>query len=206
MDIVMGTQQQLGQARVAQMDSYRYRVFVDALGWELPCEPGRERDQFDHEHTLYLLACNKQDQIVGTARLLPTHRPYLLGQVFPQLMADQLLPSSAEVWELSRFSAMDFGQARQPFAGQFSSPVTLGLLDAVLRCAAERGARQLITVSPLGIERLLHRAGYSARRAAAPVRIGRHWLFACWIDVDAPDYTIGEVTNPAGCRSIHRAA
>ncbi|PYB72026.1 N-acylhomoserine lactone synthase [Pseudomonas sp. LB-090624] len=206
MHIVIGTQQELGRARLAQMDSYRYRVFVDALGWELACEPGCERDQFDHEHTLYLLACNEQDEIVGMARLLPTHRPYLLDEVFPELMAGQQLPRSAEVWELSRFSAMDLSPNGQPLGGQFSSAVAICLLDAVLRCAGARGARRLITVSPLGIERLLRRAGYAAHRAASPMQVGKHWLFACWIDVAGRSYTIGEVTKPQRCRSMHRAA
>ena len=206
MEIVIGTRQQLGAARLAQMDSYRYRVFVEALGWDLPCEPHCERDQFDHEHTLYVLACNGRGEIIGTARLLPTHRPYLLKEVFPQLMAGQALPQSAEIWELSRFAAVDLAGDGQRVAGQFSSRIAVQLMEAVLRCAAEQGARQLITVSPLGIERLLRRAGYCARRAAAPLRVGSHWLFACWIDLVTQDYTIGEVTKGQGCRSMHRAA
>ena len=38
------------------------------------------------------------------------------------------------------------------------------------------------TVSPLGVERLLRKAGFQARRAGAPVKLGDHWLFACLID------------------------
>lgn len=206
MEIVVGTQQELGQARLLQMDRYRYRVFVDTLGWELACDPGRERDQFDHDETLYVLACNDQEQVIGTARVLPTNQRYLLAEVFPQLMGDQTLPCDSRIWELSRFSAMDFGLAGRTSGGQFSSVVAPQLLDAVLRCAAARGVRQLITVSPLGIERLLRRAGYRARRAAAPVRVGDQWLFACWIDVPTQACTIGEVTDAADYRSIHRAA
>ncbi|MBC3474787.1 MULTISPECIES: acyl-homoserine-lactone synthase [Pseudomonas] len=206
MDIVIGTRQQLGSARLAQMERYRYRVFVDELGWDLTCEPQCERDQFDHDNTLYLLACNGRDDIVGTARLLPTHRPYLLDEVFPQLMAGQALPHSAQVWELSRFAAMDFAGPGLRGRGQFSSTIAVQLLDAVLRCAAGHGAQRLITVSPLGIERLLRRAGYRYQRAAAPVRVGAHWLFACWLDVAAQPYTIGEVTKAPACRSMHRAA
>lgn len=205
MDIVVGRQRELGHARMAQMGHYRYEVFVDALGWDLACQPGCERDQFDHEETLYLLAYSEQAEVVGTARLLPTHQPYLLGEVFPELMAGQTLPRSADVWELSRFCAMELGQSPEQAQGQFSSVIATGLLDEVLRCAAEQGARQLITVSPLGIERLLRRAGYKAHRAAAPIQVGGHWLFACWIDVPSL-YQIGEVTSANSCRSMHRAA
>ena len=44
-------------------------------------------------------------------------------------------------------------------------------------------AQRLITVSPLGIERLLRREGFRAHRAAPPQIIDGHPIFACWIDV-----------------------
>lgn len=206
MDIVVGTLQQLGPVRCQQLDRYRYRVFVETLGWDLDCEPGRERDQFDHDETLYVLAYGEGEQLVGAARLLRTDQPYLLGEVFAQLMGEQRVPRDAAVWELSRFCAMDFGQPHAACEGQFSSQIATQLLDAVLRCAAARGARQLITVSPLGIERLLRRAGYRAKRAGPPMRVGDHRLFACWIEVSGATCTIGEVTKASPYRSIDRAA
>ncbi|MDI9690539.1 acyl-homoserine-lactone synthase, partial [Burkholderia cenocepacia] len=51
------------------------------------------------------------------------------------------------------------------------------------RLAAERGVQRLITVSPLGIERLLRRAGFLAHRAGPPMIIDGHPIFACWIEV-----------------------
>src|ERR1700752_59202 len=88
---------------------YRHRVFVEMLGWPLQTrEHGLEFDQFDREDTVYVVARNTIDSVVGTARLLPTSRPYLLGEVFPQLLHGQQLPSAPEVWELSRFAAVDF--------------------------------------------------------------------------------------------------
>ena len=68
--------------------------------------------------------------------------------------------------------------------GQFSSPVAVGLLDNALAVARENGAERLITVSPLGIERLLRREGFRARRVAPPLIIDGHPIFACWIEVD----------------------
>jgi N-acyl-L-homoserine lactone synthetase len=41
----------------------------------------------------------------------------------------------------------------------------------------------LITVSPLGIERLIRRLGIRAERAGAPKMIGGQAMFACWIAV-----------------------
>lgn len=51
---------------------YRYRVFVEKLGWHLDCAVGEELDQFDRDDTVYVIA-RQGPHIVGVARLLPTH-------------------------------------------------------------------------------------------------------------------------------------
>lgn len=162
---------------------YRHKVFVETLGWQLQCKNGLEYDQFDRDDTVYVVARNLSDQIIGTARLLPTHRPYLLGEVFPQLMNGLPVPASADVWELSRFVAMDFNAATTSAMAQFSSPIAVGLLRASLKHAAVLGAKRLITVSPLGVERLLRKAGFMAQRAGPPMLVDGSPVFACWIDV-----------------------
>jgi N-acyl-L-homoserine lactone synthetase len=86
---------------------------------------------------------------------------------------------------LSRFAAVDFSAGKTTALSQFSSPVAVGLLSAALRVAADRGAERLITVSPLGIERLLRRAGFRAHRAAPPCIVDGHPLFAALIEVES---------------------
>ena len=88
--------------------SYRHSVFVQKLGWQLACEENLEYDQFDRADTVYMVAQNTHGDIIGTARLLPTSSPYLLGDVFPQLLNGLPIPKTDEVWELSRFAAVDF--------------------------------------------------------------------------------------------------
>jgi energy-coupling factor transporter ATP-binding protein EcfA2 len=46
------------------------------------------------------------------------------------------------------------------------------------------GAQKLITVSPLGVERLLRKAGFKAYRAGPPMVIDGHAIFANWIDCE----------------------
>jgi acyl homoserine lactone synthase len=45
------------------------------------------------------------------------------------------------------------------------------------------GAERLITVSPLGIERLVRRLKIRARRAGPPIELGGQAMFACWIEL-----------------------
>jgi N-acyl-L-homoserine lactone synthetase len=184
MQFITGTSSTLPEAVVADMASYRYKVFVERLGWDLNCKQGVELDQFDRDDTLYVAAQNEEQQIVGVARLLSTTRPYLLSEVFPELMGNEQLPASEEVWELSRFAAMNFEGTRNKVIGQFSSSVASELMHATLKAAAHQGARNLITVSPMGIERILRNLGIDATRVG---RVGGPQgkpIFASWITVN----------------------
>lgn len=170
-----------------EIGRYRHKVFVEMLKWELLVdEPGIERDQFDREDTLYVVARDEAGAVIGTARLLPTTRPYLLGEVFPELLAGAEPPKDERVWELSRFAAVDFGKPVGNAMGQFSAYVAASLLAASLEAARAQGAERVITVSPLGIERLLRRGGYRSHRAGPPQLMGGHPIFACWIDTTDP--------------------
>jgi N-acyl-L-homoserine lactone synthetase len=179
--IISGTTVDLHGDVITRMARYRHRIFIERLGWQLRCENSLEFDQFDRDDTLYVVAENDAGQVIGTGRLLPTLRPYLLGDIFPQLMNGAPVPCSPQVWELSRFAAMDLEDRAVADHGQLSSPVAVGLLRAALECAARHGAQHVITVSPIGVERLLRKAGFRAHRAGAPVMIDGSPVVACWI-------------------------
>jgi N-acyl-L-homoserine lactone synthetase len=93
------------------------------------------------------------------------------------------VPDSPAVWELSRFAAVDFNGGLPGLRGQFSSSVTLELLRVTAAVASSHGAQRLITVSPLGIERLLRNTGFMAHRAGPPVMVDGQPILACWIEL-----------------------
>lgn len=159
---------------------YRHKIFIERLGWSLPVENGMERDQFDHQGTYYIIARDPDGAICGCARLLPTKNPYLLSEVFPHLLSGMPVPRAHDVWELSRFAAA----ATNENSATNAAERTRRLLAAAVKCAAEQGAKRLITVSPLGIERLLHRMGVHAHRAGPPMLAEGKPIFACWIEID----------------------
>ena len=184
MNIVTGTPADLSLEIMAGVARYRHKVFVEKLGWQLRCENALEFDQFDRDDTVYVVAYNRDQEVVGTARLLPTTRPYLLDEVFPHLLHGMAPPHSPDVWELSRFAAMDFSVQASSALAQFSSPIAVGLLQASLECAARHGAKRFITVSPLGVERLLRIAGFRAHRLAPPTIVDGNPVFACSISCE----------------------
>lgn len=186
MEFIEGATPNLSDQVLSELFKYRYHVFVERLGWELDTPFEREIDQFDHNETLYVIAKNEAKNIVGCARLLPTTSPYLLEEVFPELLNGLPVPKSSDVWELSRFTTMDVNDTGLVKNMQFSTEVTLELLKQSIRSAQQQGAKRIISVSPVGIERLLRRAGIKAHRAGPPKIIDGYPLFACWIECEHP--------------------
>lgn len=181
MQTISGTVTALSSELETALARYRHKIFIERLQWSLPVSGGMERDQFDGPDTLYVVARDQNAEICGCARLLPTTAPYLLSEVFPELMGGAPIPRSADVWELSRFAAASLA----PEGAADAARNTRELLAAAVKVATAQGARRLVTVSPLGIERLLHRMGVHAHRAGPPARSSDGQLiFACWIELD----------------------
>ncbi|WP_302050577.1 acyl-homoserine-lactone synthase [Methylobacter tundripaludum] len=187
--VVTGRQEELPHGLYSKVAHYRHKVFVERLGWQLQTFNYAEQDQFDRFDTVYVISRDERGNISGCARLLPTTQPYLLGDVFPQLLNGMPPPNSPDVWELSRFAAVDFNAKTSCALGQFSSPITITLLQEAIAYAASQGAKRVITVSPVGVERLLKRTGFHSHRAGPPMVVDGHPIFACWIDIaDEPQY------------------
>lgn len=166
---------------------YRHQVFVEQLGWKLPCVEDRfERDQYDRQDTIYIVAHDESGSICGCARLLPTTRPYLLRDLFPFLLAtDMPAPVSDDVWELSRFAASAANVDPAALGDENTSWAVRPMLASVVECAAKLGARRLIGVTFLSMERLFRRIGVHAHRAGPAQRIDGRMVVACWIDIDS---------------------
>lgn len=189
MYIISGRFRDFPHAQISSLAKYRHKIFIERLGWSLPVENGMESDQFDHQDTLYVIAHANDGAITGCARLLPTDSPYLLSEVFPHLLAGEAVPRARDIWELSRFSATPAEASSQVNRGE----ITRSLLAAAVRCAAEEGITRLITVSPLGVERLLVRMGVHSHRAGPPALVDGKPVFACWIEIDEQTLTALDV-------------
>ena len=139
MYITAGTTRALSTELFKEVSSYRHKVFVEMLGWQLNTQNGMELDQFDRPDTLYVVSQDEDGCVNGCARLLPTNHPYLLGEVFPQLLNGLPPPCTLDVWELSRFAAVDFKHQSSSALGQFSSPIAIKLLQEAITHAGEHG-------------------------------------------------------------------
>lgn len=205
MKIIAGRAQELPPSVLYEMARYRHRVFVQRLGWDLQTHGRLELDQFDRRDTLYVVAYRKR-RVVGIARLLPTHRPYLLGEVFPQLLGELTAPQSADVWELSRFAALDIVapcvRSAVPSSHRKPSAFALEFLKLVMEVAAKAGAKRLLSVSPLGIERILARGCIDFERLGPVLSIEGASLVACAFNLREASLSRGRDGTAASARPV----
>lgn len=163
-----GTRQELPPQLFEQMGHYRREVFINQLGWALNTTHGMELDEFDGPDAVYVCSQDDEGEVNGVARLLPTTGPYLMEKVFPQLWGGNKLPRDPQILELSRFAMADTAKTTGVLPNQASAVAASTLLRKVIQAAKSNGAGSLITVSPVGMERLLRLNGFEVRRAGAP--------------------------------------
>ena len=96
------TAQYFGRALSSQY-RLRYRSFVDRQDWSLSEFNGMEYDQYDTPATTYLVWQDQDQEVRGMSRLLPTDRPYMLKDLWPDSVQKIDMPHSLHIWEGSRF-------------------------------------------------------------------------------------------------------
>lgn len=187
---------ELNPNEAAALGRYRHRIFIERLGWTLPAlEASIERDQYDRDDTVYVLARGDDGVVHGCARLLRTTRPYLLKEHFAALLEDGMrAPDSPDVWELSRFAATPDCTRCTPQDNllQGARP----MLARVVRCARDLQARRLIGVTFVSVERLFRRLGVRIYRAGPVQCIDGRKVVACWIDIDEQTLSALDIGAP----------
>lgn len=166
----------------------RYDTFFTRLGWDVQTHDGMERDCFDTEQTAYIIGKAADGQVDACWRLLPSVGPYMLKDVFPELLHGLPAPAAQDIWELSRFAIAT--DRVMTSAGGFG-PLSVALMAESARFAVQHGIVRYVTVTTVAIERLLKRQGLNIHRIGPPIRIGVVLTVACIIEVD--DITLSAV-------------
>jgi acyl homoserine lactone synthase len=157
----------------------RHEVFKSRLGWRIPARDGIDFDEFDVCQPYYLLAVDDFEKLVGCWRMLPTSGPYMLSDVFPQLLGERAPPRSEVVWEGSRF-AVHCGYEGKSGLGALSR-YSAEIFCGVVEFALAHGITEVLTVYDRRIARLLPRLGVESLWVSAPVTIdGEETVAGCF--------------------------
>jgi acyl homoserine lactone synthase len=201
-EIVFTTMEQLTPPQRRQLGRYRHTVFVEELQWELPLiDPGagEEWDEFDRDDTTCVIAYAQDRNICGYARLLPTTRPYLLSEVFPDLCRSPP-PGDPRIWELSRLTTFDNER-------RYNMSRMCKLLHYIFIRTQDLGIRQLIGVAPASMERLYRRLGL-VLQPISPLPTAASSLAAFSLDInaaglralsDGPEFSPGFFVEQTSC-------
>lgn len=157
----------------------RKRVFVDLLGWDLPVLADRfEIDQFDDEHARYLILADTGQNHLASARLLPTTRPHILGDLFAGL-CDAPPPAGPDTWEITRF-CLD-RNLRAPERRRWRDALVLALAHYAL----ERGITTYTGVAERGWLEQILAFGWRAEALGRPRVINNMTIGALRIEISA---------------------
>jgi N-acyl-L-homoserine lactone synthetase len=85
-----------------QLLRLRYKQFKERQGYDVRVYHNMEYDQYDTPETVYLVWLDDQHRLCGTSRLNPTSRPYMLKDIWPNMVEGHELPESRDVWEGTR--------------------------------------------------------------------------------------------------------
>jgi N-acyl-L-homoserine lactone synthetase len=192
------------RAALRAMFAARKQVFVDLLKWDIPVLDGRfEIDQFDDEHARYIILLDPAGRHLASARLLPTTRPGILDNLYPEL-ADTPLPAGEDVFEITRFCLTPDCNAVERRA------IRNQLVTAIARYGLFHGVSAYTGVADIAWLRQILDFGWDCGLLGEPKRVGRSTLGALRIKID--EQTLGRLAacgtyaEPADTFASSRAA
>lgn len=156
----------------------RKQVFIDLLKWDVPALDDRyEIDQFDDEHATYLVLVDARGAHLGSARLLPTTRPHILGDLFADL-CDDAPPRGSDIREITRFCLDRALPARD------RRIVRDTLIAAIVDYALDHGIRTYTAIAETGWCQQILAFGWRCAPLGLPQRCDGGTIAALAIEID----------------------
>ena len=163
----------------------RSAVFCERLGWDVETAHGREVDRYDQLGPTYMVVRDRArpNLALGCWRLMPTTGPYMLGDVFPELLDGQPLPADPRIWEISRYAIASNGQGLRPGFG--FGEISVAMWRRLFSFSRESGIDAFVGVTSIAVERLVRKLGLSFHRLGTVRRFGGVPNVAFLIPMDA---------------------
>ena len=164
-----------------EMYRLRFQIFKERLGWDIDCPGSRDKDPYDLLDPVYGIALGPSGAVEGCWRLLATTGPYMLKDIFGELLSGKPPPGDRHTWEISRFAVRGLSKGYASLAAL--SRVTSELLDALFDFCLETGIRRVVAASDVRFERILRRSRLIVHRFGPVYMIGATPAVAGWIEI-----------------------
>jgi acyl homoserine lactone synthase len=181
---------------LSEMYRLRHRVFKERLNWDVQTSGDMEVDEFDALHPIYLIQRASDNRIQGCVRLLPSTGPTMLRDVFPILLDGAPAPTSAMIWESSRF-ALDL-HPDTPKSSHGLATATFELFAGMIEFGLSRQLTEIVTVTDARMERILRRAGWPLRRIGRPHALDNTLAVAGYLESSIE--SLARVRNAGGLK------
>ncbi|MER8428492.1 acyl-homoserine-lactone synthase [Mesorhizobium sp. M1403] len=168
-------------SELKEMHGLRFRVFKERLDWEVDTEDQMETDPFDGLEPVYLLLKGSDWRIRGCVRLLPSTGPTMLRDTFPVLLGADVVPSTSDIWESSRF-ALDLPPSAPKAAGGLAQ-ATYELFAGMIEFGLAKDLTRIVTVTDTRMERILRLATWPLSRIGQPKSVGKTEAVAGFLEI-----------------------
>jgi N-acyl-L-homoserine lactone synthetase len=165
--ISLETAHLLGNA-LPEAHRLRHRIFIERQQYGVASWRGMEWDEFDTPAAVYLMWRDEAKRPRAIARLIPTSRPYMIQQLWPELITNRSLPTSESVWEVTRFGIdrdIDAPTRARAFGEMICAFAEFGLVQGI--------DSYLFVTPPQVIAGALEDAGVPVERLGSAKQLGR---------------------------------
>ena len=181
--LIYGHERQNFPELMDAMHRLRKQVFHDRLKWNVSVEGEWEIDNFDQEDPLYILSIDRDGQLQGSLRLLPTAGPNMLRDVFGKITEKIGAVANPMVWESSRF-CIRLPNGKDQRDSQLISKATVELIAGMGEVGLLAGIDHIVTVYDAFLRRIIRQTGCREDLIGEPARFGRVMAYAGLFEIN----------------------
>ena len=135
---------QLGDV-ISSMHRLRYREFVERLEYDVPHHQNMEYDQYDTLVAVHFVFRDEHNEVKAALRISPTSKPYMIKDIWPQVIETIDVPETDDIWEATRL-CID-----PSLPQEMHKTIHAELLCALHEFALANGIKGYIGVAPPGL-------------------------------------------------------
>lgn len=174
----------------------RRKLFIDRQSYNVPVYNELEYDQYDTPAATYVVRRDDDGVVRAVNRLIPTAMPYMIKDLWPDIITRCQVPEAWEIWESSRFgvdNALD-PVTRDKYLGE--------LLCGIIEFGLSRGISWYLALltAPL-IKRSLIASGVDVEILGPPRAIGNSPA-AAPIRVNVTRASVDEIRRRKGLTGV----